>query len=191
MFKVKFFALRIVLVIFMVMALTPVSNVKALPNLDRQDQGGTTESKLVVGPDGKTYVVEISEILTHRPKLQSSQIVAAAASGCKTYTLGVTWKDLLGIEIWRYTQVIDWCYNGSTITSVSRYDYPTMYSPGWSYKGRLSLQVSGGVGQSSYRSRTQGWFCMIETWTCVWNVYPWMDQTVYGTGSYTGSASPN
>lgn len=110
-----------------------------------------------------------------------------ATSGCKTYTLGVAGYSIVGIQVWSYAWNIYWCYNGSTITSLSK--WRTVWANyGWSFKGDIADNQSGGVGSSSYWHYAQGDFCFIETYTCISHSYPWVNQTVYGSGGQSGSA---
>lgn len=116
--------------------------------------------------------------------------ISPLASGCKTYTLGVNGYSDAGVKIWSYAWNIQWCYNGSTITSLKK--WRTVWANyGWSFKGDIAENQSGGVGKSSYWHYAQGDFCFIETWTCITHSYPWVNQTVYGSGSYIGSAGGN
>jgi hypothetical protein len=122
--------------------------------------------------------------------LLSLDSIVPLASGCRTYTLGVNGYSAVGIKVWSYAWNIYWCYNGSTITSLSK--WRTVWANyGWSFKGDIAENQSGGVGQTSYWHYAQGDFCFIETYTCITHSYPWVNQTVYGSGGYTGSAGGN
>jgi hypothetical protein len=80
---------------------------------------------------------------------------------------------------------VNWCYNGSTITSVSHTKTPTVYSSLCGYHGLVGHTHSGGVGSTSYNAYSVAWFqCAVNN-----NVYPWVNQWVYGNGSYYGQAS--
>lgn len=182
MFRKLNLAIRIALLTIVVVSFLPISNVQAQTNSDQTRV--PTRDKVIVGPDGKLYTINYFEYFGQK----STTSFALTASGCRTYTLGAQMLNILGNVIWKYTQSIDWCYNGTSITSKSRNDWANVYIFGWTYKGRQSLSESGGVGQSSYHSFAQGWFCMLDVGTCIWNFYPWVDQTVYGNGSYSGSA---
>jgi len=116
--------------------------------------------------------------------------VSPLVSGCKTYTQGVNGYSLAGVKIWSYAWNITWCYDGAKITSVNK--WRTVWANyGWSFKGDIAENQSGGVGKSSYWHYAQGDFCFIETWTCITHSYPWVSQTVYGNGGYSGSAGGN
>lgn len=81
--------------------------------------------------------------------------ISPLASGCKTYTLGVNGYSAAGVQIWSYAWNIQWCYNGSTITSLKK--WRTVWANyGWSFKGDIAENQSGGVGKSSYWHYAQG-----------------------------------
>jgi len=129
----------------------------------------------------------VQEYLTLNPDASGA---VTAASGCKGYTLGRNGYSAAGIKIWTYSWTINWCYNGSTITSVSK--YRTIWANGtWSFRGDISDNQSGGVGKTSYSHYAQGDFCLFDVGVCVGHSYPWVNQTVYGNGTYTGSAGGN
>lgn len=126
------------------------------------------------------------------PQTNSLQLYGFSpmASGCLTYTLGVNGYSLAGIKIWSYAWNISWCYNGTTITSVSK--WRTVWANyGWSFKGDIAENHTGGVNKSFYWHYAQGDFCFIETYTCVTHSYPWVDQTVFGNGTYSGNVGGN
>lgn len=91
-----------------------------------------------------------------------------------------------GVHLWSYFQRIDWCWDGSTITSKTRTRWAEIYAPGWEFVGHIGNSESGSVGQWFYRAWTQGHFRLCGGGTC-WNVYPWIDMTVYGDGTWTGN----
>lgn len=120
----------------------------------------------------------------------SARGFGVTASGCATYILGVDGYSWAGVKIWSYAWNIHWCYNGSTVTSLSK--WRTVWTNyGWSFRGDIAESESGGVGQGTYWHYAQGDFCFIETWTCVAHSYPWVDQTVSGTGLYWGNGGGN
>lgn len=137
-------------------------------------------------PNANVDRVESFEKVTWR---SSSAIdgITPLASGCKTYTLGVNGYSAAGILVWSYAWNTEWCYNGTSITSFKK--WRTVWTNyGWSFKGDIADSQSGGVNQTSYWHYAQGDFCFIETWTCIAHSYPWVSQTVYGSGNYAGSA---
>jgi len=113
----------------------------------------------------------------------------AGTTGCDSRTDGIDVYNALGAKVATYSQNIFWCYNGSTITSKTRTRTGTVYGPLYQFNGHIGNVESGGVGQGSYSAWTQGSFCEIAPgFGCVWNFYPWVDQTVYGTGASWGNA---
>ena len=112
--------------------------------------------------------------------------------GCDSRTYEVWAENIFGVKLWSYYQTIDWCYNGSTVNSKTRLRWGEVHalgSFGWTYNGHIGNTESGGVGQSSYRAWTQGSFdlCLGGDIGCIQSFYPWIDQTVYGTGAYSGT----
>lgn len=148
------------------------------------------------GPDPNSQIARVETFESFQDYgpdsslLLSPDLNLVTASGCRGYTLGVNGYSPVGVHVWSYSWTINWCYNGSIITSLSK--YRTVWANyGWSFKGDIANNQSGGVGQTSYWHYGQGDFCFIETYTCITHSYPWVNQTVYGSGSYTGSAGGN
>ncbi len=119
--------------------------------------------------------------------LHPEAVDAVTASGCKAYTLGRKGYSGIGVHIWTYSWTINWCYNGTTITSVSK-SRTVWANYGWSFIRDTYENQSGGVGSASYWHYGQGEFCYISSFSCISYSYPWVDQTVKGTGTYSGSA---
>jgi hypothetical protein len=125
--------------------------------------------------------------------LDAAQSVVADSSS--TAALAACWwaqvrrygKNLLGMTLWSYYQRIEWCSNGSWITSHTRIRWGEVSMPGWSFKGHIGSTTGGGNGSTFYRARTQGHFCLIQYFSCVQNAYPWIDMTVYRNGTYSYS----
>jgi len=113
---------------------------------------------------------------------------AALAGGCWWAQVKRYAKNLIGSTLWAYFQKINWCSNGSYITSHSRTRWGETYWPGWSWEGNIGSTTGGGNGSTYYRSWTQGHFCLISYFSCVQNAYPWIDMTVYRNGTYSWSA---
>ena len=115
----------------------------------------------------------------------------AAASGCKAYTLGRNGYSGVGVHVWTYSWTINWCYNGSTITSLSKYRtvWANYY---WKFTRDVAESQSGGVGTTSYSHYAQGEFCFFDnSGSCLSYSYPWVNQTVKGNGTYSGTAGGN
>jgi len=112
----------------------------------------------------------------------------AAAGGCWWARVQRWATNIFGSKLWAYFQRIDWCSNGSYITSHSRTRWGETYWPGWSWKGNIGSTQGGGNGSTFYRSWTQGHFCLISYFSCVQDRYPWIDMTVYRSGGWSWSA---
>jgi len=115
----------------------------------------------------------------------STDVFVAACKWAQVERYGT---NIFGMKLWSYFQKIDWCYNGSTITSKTRTRWGETHFPGWSWKGHIGNSTSGGVGSTYFRAWTQGHFCLVEYFSCVQNAYPWIDMTVRGNGTWSWSA---
>ena len=113
-----------------------------------------------------------------------------AAGGCRSLTNGANIYNGFNQLVAKYSQKVDWCYNGTTITSVSHTHTGSVYNALWRYNGLIAHSHSGGAGQTSFRAYSQASFCnfLPVTGACMQYVYPWVDQTVRGNGTYTGNA---
>ncbi len=174
---------RFVLVVYMTIAALLV----LMPILPAAAKSNADVLPPKVSPSGETYhAIAFSSV---KPATPLDGLAPSTATGCNDFTKGIDIYNSLGVKVATYAQEIFWCYNGSTITSKSRTRWGTVYSPLYQFNGHIGNTESGGVGQGSYRAWTQGSFCELAPgFGCVWNFYPWVDQTVYGTGSYTGSS---
>jgi hypothetical protein len=173
------------LVIALAIGFASVSNASAA--------GGSTKvidsSKQVLLADGKTYTVVIWHAGQSAPKAAGSRDAILAAPGCGRFEYGVSMYNYFGWELWRYSQTINWCWNGSTITSVSHSHNPAIYVPGWSYNGLVSDHHSGGVGSTSFWANSRADMCLVNYGGgCLQHTYPWADQWVYGNGGANGTA---
>lgn len=102
-------------------------------------------------------------------------------NGCTTYTLGVNWYHG-EVLMWTYRQRITWCYANNLITSLSRADWPSVYSPFYQWIGRESLYQNGGVGYYHYDAFVVGQFKFLG----IMQIFPAIHQYVYGDGQYLG-----
>jgi hypothetical protein len=110
------------------------------------------------------------------------------AKTCKYVRGKRYYTNIFGQTLWAYFERIDWCYSANKILSKSRTRWGEVYAPFWAFAGHTGSTESGGVGSTSYRSWTQGRFNLCMPYVlCAQNKYPWLDITVYGTGSYSGS----
>ena len=112
-----------------------------------------------------------------------------AASGCKNLTNGINIYDNLNLLVARYSQTVNWCYNGSTITSVSHTKNPVSYTYIYKYNGLVGHLHNGGQSSTTYRAYSVAWFCERLENLCFTHFYPAVDQTVRGDGTYSGSAT--
>jgi hypothetical protein len=123
-------------------------------------------------------------------KVKHSEVVSSVGchDGCDSRTYEEWGENIFGVKLWSYFQTIDWCYDGSKVTSKTRLRWGEVHTLGWKYNGHIGNTESGGVDQLTYRAWTQGSFdlCLGGDIGCIQSCYPWIDQTVYGTGVYSG-----
>ncbi len=157
-------------------------------------QGGQPPEydETVIGANGEIYYLDFFQE-SGKPNFPDKVLKAhqaLAAGGCKSLTNGVNIYNWVGQLVAMYSQKVDWCYNGTTITSVFHTHNNTVYHVFWRYNGLTSHVHSGGVGQTSYRAYSQASFCEFipPNGSCIQYLYPWVDQTVRGNGTYSGTA---
>ena len=140
----------------------------------------------IVATNGEIYYVDVFEKVgkSNFPANVLKAHEALAAGGCKSLTNGVNFYNNLNQLVWRYSQKVNWCYDGTYITSLSHTKTATVYNSTWSYLGLVGHLHNGTVGWRDYRAYSVARFYCV----CVANVYPWVDQAVYGNGGYSGQA---
>ncbi|MBI4672820.1 MAG: hypothetical protein HY741_14270 [Chloroflexi bacterium] len=115
--------------------------------------------------------------------------VPESTTSCAWRQVGYEMYSAVGIKLWGYYQRIDWCYNGTVVTSKTRNRSVSVIAPFWSFTKHTGNLEQGGVNQSYYRAWTQGEFKFcVSSQGCIQYVYPWIDQTVRGNGTATGKA---
>lgn len=116
-------------------------------------------------------------------------VLPEATTGCAWRQVGYEMYSAVGIKLWGYYQRIDWCFNGTVVTSKTRNRSVSVFAPFWSFTRHIGNLEQGGVNQSYYRAWTQGEFkfCVSDQ-GCIQYVYPWIDQTVRGNGTASGNA---
>lgn len=119
------------------------------------------------------------------PLSQQDQASVLALS-CWTWTVSVRATNIFGSTLWRYFQRIYWCRDGYRVwyPSVQR-RWGEVYWPGWEYKGVIDRWSYGGHGYTYWTVGSQSHFCLIAYFSCVQNRYPWLEQTVRGSGYNT------
>jgi hypothetical protein len=111
-----------------------------------------------------------------------------SVTGCWTWTPYLLAENVFGGDLWKYFHRVDWCQNGSVITSTTYFRaWGETYYPGWNWKGVQSTWSSGGTGYTRWTKGSQGKFCLVEYFSCVQERWPWIETNVYGNGSYSWS----
>jgi len=146
---------------------------KAWSELTAEEQQNVTEALKAATPGGE---------------VTSGIGRSGATNACRWVTVSRWYNNALGMRLFTYYERIDWCYNGSTITSVSRTRWGEVGAPFWEFKGHVGSTTSGGTGQWSYRAWTQGHYALCMPYVlCAQHKYPWIDITVRANGTYSYS----
>jgi hypothetical protein len=93
-------------------------------------------------PAGTTYT-EVSAVAP-RP---------VVGAGCRSVWAGRYRKSTAGITVWRYRQIIDWCWNTAhtRITSKYRERWGRTYVRLWHFRGHIGSATAGGVGYGYFK----------------------------------------
>lgn len=161
--------------------------VAAYPELSLEDQAAVRQFLTAVS-------VSDTSTLSVQPSTSGGAVTASII--CWTWTWqrdgkNFYGKNFFGYTLWSHFQRIDWCGNGSTITStphgVQRTRWGEVYYPFWQWR-HIGSETWGGVGQQTYRAWTQAEFkyCVVPDIGCQY-VYPWLDMTAWADGRGTGS----
>lgn len=140
-------------------------------------------------PNGQIEYYKISQLASSLSLSKNS--VVGFASGCKGITYGVTYYNATGGVDMGYSQTVNWCYNGTKITSVSHTHNPVISQPLMKYNGLLADTHSGGVNSTSYTAYSEASMCEFTPgFGCVWYRYPQVTETVHGNGTFSSNVVP-
>lgn len=111
----------------------------------------------------------------------------SAASGCKEVTAEFTGVNGSGSELYTYNMEVNWCYDGSTVSSTDRRRWGNTSAVFWEYVGHQDSNERGGDGDTFYESTSTGHFrlCVSGNMACAQHVYPSVEVSVYSDGTYT------
>jgi hypothetical protein len=106
---------------------------------------------------------------------------------CSEVEVVLTQKAAVLGEVWKYSQVIEWCYDGTLITEFFRDSYGETLFPFFEYRPDDEIVVEkGGFGKKKYRARAQGLFVITAPVVGdLWYFTPWIQQKVRGDGAHS------
>jgi hypothetical protein len=107
-----------------------------------------------------------------------------ALNGCKEKYEYVISRGLTGMELWRYTQYLYWCYDGSRVTYQSHNAWGTASGFGYQYQGSRTVIDQYKNNNWQYEYRSVGTFAYCLGW-CFAYYTPWIHQIAYGNGNYS------
>lgn len=159
----------------------PRSDAEALwLRLSSAEQGAVTVALSVDRVEVKTT--------SRTTKLKNAQPMLA---GCDRRDLTLEYYSLANVHLFDYHQHIDWCFDGTTVTSAYRTRWGATYAPWWVFRGHIDSTESGGAGYTSYYAYTQGSFEYCPPFQfCTFQTYPYIGQTGYGSGGFSQSWGP-
>ena len=148
------------------------------------DKDKANELFAKLSPEEKEAVIEFLKVTQITVNTSMDQGDVSISSTCNSPRVVVSGLNIFGSKLWDYFQQIDRCYDGSSLTEVTRTKGGLVYGLFWQYEGHTGDTQSGGVGQSSYRAWTQGQFrlCVTEL-GCIEEDNPFIDMIVYGNGN--------
>ena len=123
--------------------------------------------------------------------LSTNDEMTITVSGCDVRGLKEKGYNAFGAVLWEYYSRVEWCYNGSTVTSkfATRTGTPGPFPSLWEYLGDAVPPVEGGgVGQSYYRIWCNGYFRLAIAGYPIQTAYPWIDITVRGNGTSSATS---
>lgn len=113
----------------------------------------------------------------------------AVTSGCDAREGSVWATGVGGAVVWRLTQRVDWCWDGSAVTSYGRtvttyWDASTYWKDLGINSDSVSSPITGAWQTVAYRKQTFAQCAWYGYWFCWDYRYPWLRTTVYGNGQY-------
>jgi hypothetical protein len=121
--------------------------------------------------------------------LESAPLVTIQAAGCSTKINNISAYNYLGVRLYIYWSQVEWCYNGTTVTSKfwthgATIPFPSM----WQWTRDAGFQENGGVGSTNYRVWTEAEMSLAIAGYPIQVSYPWVDITVRGAGTSTSTS---
>jgi len=136
-----------------------------------------------LSPEAQAAVKKFNTVVSIKQtdSLVSAPLVTAQSTGCSSKTGSRTAVNGLGITLWTYWSTVQWCYNGTTVTSKfwthgATIPFPSM----WRWTRDAGYQTSGGFGSTSYRVWTEAEMSFTVAGYPIQVSYPWVDITVRG-----------
>ena len=195
MSKVKFVLVFVFLTLFLL-------GVSATPEVSAQEPDQTTVLNLIqeldeagndaekvfsqLSPEEQKAVIEALQVAYVSIEMVEKEMAPMQSCGCDEKGIIAKGYNGVGVHLWSYKQQLNWCFDGTNVTSKSRSRWGEVYAPLWQWAGHVGSSESGGVGQTYYKVRTHGEFklCLGGDIGCIQYAYPWVEQKGYGDGWY-------
>lgn len=112
------------------------------------------------------------------------------SAGCWTRSRSISAYNSVGVTLWTYRAYLNWCGDGTLITSFSTYTQKSTPGWWWDFKSERIVYSVGDVGWTGVRRDWEGKFqyCPADL-GCVQTHYPVIAQQGSGNGDYWSSTS--
>lgn len=160
-------------------ALARVAATGVMTDADRATIQTDPELAQTVIDPGKTEVTDVSEETPGTAPVQGK-------TSCTHADRYIVYRSTLGFKTAEWHMRVDWCYNGKTVSSVTRDAYIAKYDKATiRYKGEIKNSLQYRPGNVNARTYMQGHLeqCVVK-YGCYANYYPFQDFTVGNNGSY-------
>lgn len=160
-------------------ALARVAATGVMTDADRAIIQSDPELAQTVIDPGQTEVTDVSEGTPGAPALPGK-------TSCTHADRYIVYRSTLGFKTAEWHMRVNWCYNGKTVSSVSRDAYIANYDKATiKYHGEIKNSLQYRPGNVNARVYMQGHLeqCVIK-YGCYANYYPFQDFTVGNNGSY-------
>lgn len=125
-------------------------------------------------------------------RIETTEEYAVDRNGAST--MGTCWQlqtnvratNAFGYQLWRFTNWINWCGDGSVLTSHPTHGQTTSTAPFWTFNGLVGDHWhQGTTGWTGVEMYHMGYFQLCYTDVgCVDSVYPWIHQKAMGSGAW-------
>ena len=160
-------------------ALARVAATGVMTDADRAIIQSDPELAQTVIDPGQTEVTDVSGGTPGAPALPGK-------TSCTHADRYVVYRSTLGFKTAEWHMRVNWCYNGKTVSSVSRDAYIANYDKMTiKYHGEIKNSLQYRPGNVNARVYMQGHLeqCVVK-YGCYANYYPFQDFTVGNNGSY-------
>lgn len=153
-----------------------------VPELQQKPSIGITHARF------STLAYGLTDAHMQRHYTQRVDEYSAQVESCLTYTLGVNGKADSGIHLYKFGQIVGWCYDGSRVT-YHEYRYIIEAYNLWSFERFTSEVHQAYPSMTFWRDLATAQFTGSVVGVKLQSCYPTVSIQVNGDGSYWGATS--